>query len=260
VYNEDFFLNAKLDKGHIFIICDGLGGHNAGEVASQIAAETVVDYFKFSCTEDIQSSLNISLVLAQQNILKEVRKKTCLNGMGTTIVVVIAKKDEFFVGHVGDSRIYAVINDTIQCLTNDHSLIQQLIDSGELSEEKAHLHPLRNVITHALGTSFDSKKNYFDGVLSLPKNSFLLLCSDGLNRMINNNEILSSFSLKEPCKIANDLVNKAIKKGGLDNVTVSVVRVDESNFSHFKFRLNKELKEKKSLINRLKTFLNINYE
>jgi protein phosphatase len=227
--NQDFFLNSEVNGGHVFVLCDGMGGHLGGEVASQIAAKSVVDFIKSAKTDEIQSLMNEAFYFAHQNIINESKKDISLNGMGTTICSVIAYNEKFLFGHVGDSRIYSVFDKKINCLTKDHSLVQKLIDSGELSEQNASHHPMRNIITSALGTSFDSSKNYCDGVLFLPKDAYLLICSDGLNGMISDSDILSTFSFGDPETIANTLVGKALDAGGNDNITVSVIKVNESS-------------------------------
>ena len=158
--------------------------------------------------------------------------------MGTTIVVVVAFNNLFYLGHIGDSRIYSYHNKTLKCLTKDHSLVQQLIESGELSLEDAKKHPMRNVITRAVGTSFDPDEDYFDGVLQLPENAYLLMCSDGLNGMITEKQMTSAFSMNEPENISHSLVDMAINAGGLDNITVSVVKVKECNKMVYSFNQN----------------------
>ena len=254
--NEDYFLNSEIEGGHIFVICDGMGGHNGGEIASKIAANALVDFFKSSKIDNIPFQFNMALAETHRVILSEANKSTSLKGMGTTLVAIIIYNQKCYLAHIGDSRAYAIFDDQMISLTKDHSLVQHLIDAGELTEKEAQSHPRRNVITKALGTSFDSKDDYFDGEISLPENSYLLLCTDGLNGMINDQEILEAFTLKDPERIAESLIQKALEAGGNDNITVSVLKVESSNSNGFSHNTKFQSKPKKhgilKFINRLK--------
>jgi len=244
--NEDFFLNAEIEEGHVFVVCDGMGGHNGGEIAARIAAQSVIEFFSNNEISDIPKSLNSALTIANKSILSEASKYPALQGMGTTLVVIIISNLKSYLAHIGDSRAYAIFNNEIIPLTKDHSLVVGLIDSGEITEIEALTHPRRNLITKALGNSFDPKYDYFDGEISLPENSYLLLCTDGLNGMINEQEILETFSFKDPKRICELLIQKALDSGGGDNITVSVLRVDSSDDKSFAYKSDVKPKRRKN--------------
>ena len=224
--NEDFYVNSKINEGHIFVICDGIGGTNGGEIASEIAGNSIVQYLMSQRVMNIPKLINDSLKFAHNNILLNAEKNKSLYGMGTTIALVLMNEKKCFLAHVGDSRIYFIKEKEIELLTKDHSIVQQLIDAGEITNEIALKHPLRNYITHSLGSSYDFNRDYTSSFVP-SDNSYLLLCTDGLHNMINYDEICSSFSNIQPKKIAEVLMKKALEAGGKDNITITIIRFNE---------------------------------
>ncbi|GAA0078006.1 Stp1/IreP family PP2C-type Ser/Thr phosphatase [Clostridium sp. CTA-5] len=218
--NEDFTIYLEKEDFKIYVVADGMGGHNAGEVASKMAAEQIVKYVEekfFSITKEelIESAIQKSNEL----IFEYSKTNETLNGMGTTVTACLITKDFIHIANVGDSSCLAVKDRKITKITKDHSLVQELIDSGSITEEDAINHPKKNIITRALGTSrkvdvdiFPLKNNEYD---------LYILCSDGLTNELTNEEILSIINEENDyTNAANRLVNLAKEKGGRDNITV----------------------------------------
>lgn len=207
--------------GNLFVIADGMGGHQAGEVASSIAVETVL-----ASAGDITNEDDLQRVIMKANeaILKEVTQKPELAGMGTTIALLMLQSDdEAWVAHVGDSRVYQLSRDQVFLrLTNDHSLVAELIRKGELTEAEAKNHPQRNMLTQALGTK--GKINIEIGRVTVKPGDKFLLCTDGLTGMLPEKEI-QTVMLQEipPQDLADQLVQMANGNGGNDNTTVIVI-------------------------------------
>jgi serine/threonine protein phosphatase PrpC len=227
--NEDYHVNDKVDMFDIFVLCDGMGGKEGGEIASKIAGDTIASFVKQNNKLPIKKLINLCFKHANTAILSEAKNNNSYDGMGTTVALAIKLKNQFSIGHIGDSRIYYIIQNKIEQLTKDHSLVQQLIEDGDITSEVAASHPMRNIITHALGSSFESSKNYFDLDFIPTAGSYILMCSDGLNNMINDKEILDAFSHIDPVLISEALVDKALTAGGKDNVTVTVIRIDKND-------------------------------
>lgn len=224
--NQDFYVNSDINEGHLFVICDGIGGTNGGEIASEIAGNSIVEYSMSHSEKNIHKLINDSLKFAHDSILLNAEKNNSLYGMGTTIALVLINEKNCVLAHVGDSRIYYIKEKEIELLTKDHSLVQQLIDAGEITNEIALKHPMRNYITHSLGSSYDFNRDYTSTFVPAD-NSYLLICTDGLHNMINDDEICSSFSNVQPKNIAEALMKKALDAGGTDNITITIIRFNE---------------------------------
>lgn len=218
--NEDFASYLEKEEFKIYVVADGMGGHNAGEVASQMAAERIV-----SCVGERFSSSNA------KNLIEEAIKKVNtdifnfsntnekLNGMGTTVTVCFITKEFIHIANVGDSCCFAIRHNEIKKITKDHSLVQELVDCGSISEKEAENHPKKNIITRALGTSSTVSVDVFE----LDNNDYelYLLCSDGLTNELTKEEILQVVTEeKDYMKSADKLVALAKEKGGRDNITV----------------------------------------
>jgi protein phosphatase len=218
--NEDSYLV----EPPLFAVADGMGGHRDGEVASKIAVDTL-SLFKqeLSGAENILGSLKVAFKQMNDKILRESEKNLESLGMGTTLSCVYLKNNEAFVGHIGDSRIYLIHNNSIDQITKDHSLVAEMVAAGQLTPEEAEAHPQRNIITRALGVKNSSNGDFFKIILR--PDDKLLFASDGLFTMVKENNILSivadqSLSLKEKVK---KLVDEANDSGGSDNITVVLV-------------------------------------
>lgn len=204
---------------NLLIVADGMGGHNAGDLASRYAVETMVEYIRNAKKEERPIPiLGAAIHTANDAVAEKARSDKKLEGMGTTIVAAVVQDEYLYVANVGDSRLY-LIDREIEQITRDHSLVEEMIRVGELKREDAKRHPDRNVITRAVGVHIPVKIDFFD--VKLERGDIVLLCSDGLTNMVEDQEILrivrKSSSLKEA---AQKLVNEANKNGGKDNISV----------------------------------------
>jgi serine/threonine protein phosphatase PrpC len=209
-------------KENLFVVADGMGGHQAGEIASAIAVETIL---AANFTNEIELELGQAIQKANDSILAEVDQHPDLSGMGTTVAVLLVQAERIYLAHVGDSRIYRF--DTagrLGQLTQDHSLVAELVKSGEISENEAKHHPQRNILTQALGSKGEIKIE-FQTLARNPGDKFLL-CSDGLSGMVDEASLAAILKLEqEPQFLAERLVSFANDQGGLDNITVIVVEL-----------------------------------
>lgn len=221
--NQDAFIAGQLSENIAFaVVCDGMGGANAGNIASEIAVKTVSEYLYNSFREnltidEIARLVSSAISSANLQIYERATKNEVLSGMGTTIVVALILGNEAVISHVGDSRIY-LVNDKINQLTKDHSIVQSLIESGKISEADAKIHPRKNVITRALGV--ESSVLIDSDFITLEPNDTLLLCTDGLTNFVDAQTILDTFKNYEISLVCDKLVELANLGGGGDNITV----------------------------------------
>ena len=221
--NQDAFIAGQLAENITFaIVCDGMGGANAGNIASEIAVKTVSEYlynsFRDNMTlSDFERTLKNAISSANLLIFNRAIKDEALKGMGTTIVAAIVKDNDAIIAHVGDSRIY-LLNDEIKQLTKDHSIVQTLIENGEISPDDAKHHPRKNVITRALGVEAEVVADFDE--LTLNTNDTLLLCTDGLTNYVPEANIYEIFKQNDLSLVSETLVSKANENGGGDNITV----------------------------------------
>lgn len=216
-HNEDSFLL----RTPLFAICDGMGGHAAGEVASSIAVNVIADKAP-STADDVR--LGAAIEAANQEIIDAPAKGIGKPGMGSTASAILIKGNRMAVAHVGDSRIYLLHHGTLVRITHDHSYVEELVDSGQITADEARTHPSRSVVTRALGSDPDMYADHFS--LEISDGDRIILCSDGLSGMVPDDEIESiAVSNVTPQKAADNLVSAALTYGGSDNVTVIVVDV-----------------------------------
>lgn len=209
-----------------FIVADGMGGHNAGEVASLATVNTFLD--KAKILNEIKSDKHATDFIkgafrrANDIILYKAAADASMAGMGTTAVAAIVTENNFIIGNIGDSRAYVISDGKIQQITEDHSYVAQLVKAGTIKEEEAKVHPKRNEITRAVGVEFYREPDIFN--CEYKKGDVLLLCSDGLDKMVEDDVILNIvLEENEPEQICKKLVDEANAQGGLDNVTVLAV-------------------------------------
>ena len=238
--NEDCF--ATIAEDRLFVVADGMGGHAAGEVASRLAVRAISDFiattrrdaeitwpYDYDTTLSPESNrLKTAIRMANQRILDTISHEKDLEGMGTTLVGAMLSDGKAYVGHVGDSRAYLIRSEQIEQLTSDHSWVNEQVKLGFLSKDDALRHPFRNVVTRALGSKDDVMVDVAEQ--DLKPDDILMLCSDGLNTMLDDEEIIRLIlSKKGDVEAAcQALVEAANAKGGEDNVTVVLVRVDEN--------------------------------
>jgi serine/threonine protein phosphatase PrpC len=227
--NEDYYGYYKTVNGHLFLVCDGMGGHVGGEKASRIAVDAIRHYLTEKTGTDVPQLLSEGIKYANAAILDYARTHPELKGMGSTCVALLIKDGRYYVAHVGDSRAYICSGGILRRLTKDHSFVQGLIDIGALSEQDAEKHPRKNEITNALGLESMKPPTIAELSPTPGKDDIFLLCSDGLTGMIDDrtiyNVLVDSSSLQ---KKAEKLVELANEAGGIDNITVQIVSAEKS--------------------------------
>lgn len=223
--NEDSMTTFESPNGRVVAVCDGMGGQNAGDVASQLAVAVIEDILTDNTFASPEEAITRSIVAANQAILHKAAQNPALSGMGATCVMLIVKDGKVYYGSVGDSRIYYVANHMIKQITKDQSYVQTLVDAGQISQEAAEHHKDKNQITNALGVEGMTLPVICQLPITPEPGSIFVLCSDGLSGMINNNAILETVSRHDLSlnERANILVQQANNAGGLDNITVQLV-------------------------------------
>ncbi|HJB47930.1 MAG TPA: Stp1/IreP family PP2C-type Ser/Thr phosphatase [Candidatus Olsenella excrementigallinarum] len=216
-HNEDSFLL----RTPLFVVSDGMGGHAAGEVASSIAVETVGERAPGTADDVL---LGAAVEAANMAVIEAAEQGIGKPGMGCTVTSVLIEKNKMAVAHVGDSRAYVLRQGTLVRVTHDHSYVEELVDSGQITADEARTHPSRSIITRALGSDPDMYADHFS--LEVNDGDRVILCSDGLSSMISDAEIEAlAVSSATPQQAADNLVAAALTAGGADNVTVVVVDV-----------------------------------
>ncbi len=214
-HNEDSFAVAA----PLFVVADGMGGHEAGEVASAIAVESMLQAAPKHTDPD---ALDAAVCRANKAVIEAARDGRGKAGMGTTMTAATVAGDELVVAQVGDSRAYLLHDGVLQRLTRDHSLVAELVQQGRITEQEARYHPQRSVITRALGSDPAMRPDIYS--LNVVAGDRLMLCSDGLYSMVDDAKIADIMRMQpDPQSCCDILVNEAISNGGLDNVTVIVV-------------------------------------
>lgn len=221
--NQDAYFASSIADNTVFaVVCDGMGGANAGNVASENAVRHISEYIIRSYrdamdTVELEKTVRNAVVSANIELFDMSASEQALSGMGTTAVIALIRNDEAIIANVGDSRIY-LVNERIKQLTRDHSVVQSLIESGKITPEDAKFHPRKNVITRAIGAEENVTAD--TSVIKLESGDTLLLCTDGLSNYLDDNEILSVFKNSDISSVPDILIEKANKNGGGDNITV----------------------------------------
>lgn len=214
-HNED----SLVARPPLFAVADGMGGHEAGEVASEIAIETLT---ASAPTEPSATELGNAVIAANHAVISATLEGIGKPGMGTTLTAAMVKGTKLVVAQVGDSRAYLLHEGSLQRITRDHSYVADLIEQGEITEEEARWHPQRSVITRALGGDENMVPDLYE--LTVGEGDRLLLCSDGLTSMVPDERIEEILvDTPDPQEATDALVNEALQEGGHDNVTVIVV-------------------------------------
>ena len=212
------------EKRAIYAVADGMGGHQAGEVASGIAIEAVKSMAQRERTPGVRA-LKEMVRAAHNAIAAHAAAHSECAGMGTTLSVLWRGGNYAYIAHVGDSRIYRFREDKLERITQDHSLVEELVRAGIISSEEARTHPRRNVITRALGTQGENEPDLL--VSDVQKGDVFLLCSDGLNSMIEDEAIEKTLRENDLEHAADSLIAQALNAGGRDNVTLILCREEE---------------------------------
>jgi PPM family protein phosphatase len=217
--NEDYIDYYTDETKRIYVIADGMGGHNAGEIASKLAVENTISYINsLDKLEDLEDSIKKAVWDSNNKIYELSKSKADLNGMGTTLTACLIKGNDMVVAHVGDSRCYIIKDKAISQVTKDHSLVQQLLDEGSITESEADNHPNRNIITRALGTNstvdVDVIKMEINGIEKI------ILCTDGLSNLVNEQELYDFVMNNDDC--CAELIELSKSRGTKDNISVIV--------------------------------------
>lgn len=218
--NEDYVYYHEEEDYKVYVVADGMGGHNAGEVASKMAAEGIVEFVTLNYnSKNNDEILKEAIEKVNSDIYHYSNQESDLKGMGTTITACFVTKEKVIVANVGDSSCFGIKADALVKITKDHSLVQELLDLGTITEEQAYNHPKKNIITRAVGTNEFVEVDIF--VIDKDVYNIYLLCSDGLTNEVTKDEIISIInenkSFIDSCP---KLVNLAKYKGGRDNITV----------------------------------------
>ena len=227
--NEDSFV-ANPDAG-LFLVADGMGGHAAGEIASQLAASTIEGMLVREASPDanVPEILRLAAEEANQRVFEAQRQDRALSGMGSTLTVLFFRGEKYYIAHVGDSRAYRLRNGSLDQLTRDHSLVWHLYENGVLRKSDLSTHPQKNLITRSVGSHPQVEIDLEQGEAC--EGDIFLLCSDGLTDGVTDDGIrgILNARLSQPQQMADLLVDAANLAGGPDNITVVVVRIAANN-------------------------------
>lgn len=221
--NQDFIYYSQEPVGafpNLFIVADGMGGHNAGDFASRYAVKCFVDYIKHSKPDALIRMVDEGVKYANRKIMEKAAEDEHLKGMGTTMVVAYIDDGQLFVGNIGDSRLY-LLDKQINQVTEDHSFVATLVRAGELTPEEARVHPDKNVITRAVGAAENAKVDFFE--VDLEQGDKILMCSDGLSNMVEDDILFDIIKNTYIGDVVDELINEAKKNGGSDNIAVIVI-------------------------------------
>lgn len=217
------------EKGYLLLVADGMGGHNAGEVASSMAGEIISrGYFNQKSNGSVERNLEKVFILANKNIFDKASADNAFSGMGTTCTALVLIGQTVYYAHVGDSRAYMQKGDVIIQITQDHTYVQELVNKGDITAQEAAVHPKRNILTNAMGTKPDMRVDTGKFSLAFENNDKLLICSDGLYDYLNDNELKEILKKQEPKAAATTMINLAKERGGHDNITVVLAQRRES--------------------------------
>lgn len=221
--NQDAYFAGRISDSTVFaVVCDGMGGANAGSVASENAVRHISEYIIKSYRNEmsageLETLVRNAVISANIELYDMSVNDPLLSGMGTTAVIALVKEDGAVIANVGDSRIY-LVNEEIRQLTRDHSVVQSLIESGKITPEDAKVHPRKNVITRAVGAEENVTPD--SAVIKLSDGDSLLLCTDGLSNYLDDGDILNIFKNTDISAVPEALANRANSNGGGDNITV----------------------------------------
>ena len=248
--NEDYLAYFDTFNGHVFAVCDGMGGHTGGEIASKVAIEAIGEYFNADYYKNPFEAIESAIVFANKKVIDYAKTDTKLLGMGTTVILVLIRDDMIYYGHSGDSRLYILTKSQLKRLTRDHSYVNQLIDKNIITEKEAENHPRSNEITQALGLNPNLEPDVTNLAFLPEEGDILMLCSDGLNNMVTDRSIkkilLSNKIIEEK---ASNLIAKALRNGGVDNISIQLIRFHnmKQNYSSDTNSLWRKIKKNKSV-------------
>ncbi|MBB5335530.1 Stp1/IreP family PP2C-type Ser/Thr phosphatase [Pectinatus brassicae] len=217
--NEDNYICIEPD---VFAVADGMGGHAGGEVASKLLIDEVKKSVQ-GCRDCNQVILQQIIQKANNEILAKAADNTALNGMGTTASIIFIDDADVTWAHIGDSRIYLLHDDKLTQITTDHSLVEMWVENGTITQEEAQFHPQKNILTRAVGVNTEIEID--TGRFSCVNKDIILLATDGLTNMVNNDKIKQILLDTGIENKADCLIGEAVKNGGIDNITAIVVEI-----------------------------------
>lgn len=223
--NQDAFWIYQPDNtAGLAVVCDGMGGARGGQQASALVIRTISDYFEaHSLIEGKDEAFREIVQKSNQNVFDEAAKNPELTGMGTTLVAALVQQNQVCFVNVGDSRGYHITNGSINQITKDHSAVQELIDGGFLTERQAKIHPNKNIITRAVGVEDEVEYDLFE--ITVSPGDVIILCSDGLSNLVDENEIQFEASGGKFEDLPKRLIDLANSRGGTDNITVVAIQI-----------------------------------
>jgi serine/threonine protein phosphatase PrpC len=225
--NQDYIFCSMQPVGslpNLFIVADGMGGHKAGDLASRYTVEKFLDSVKGSETENPISIIEEAVRYANLALMDKAKESIDYEGMGTTLVVATFIDKSLYIANVGDSRLY-IVNNEIQQITRDHSLVEEMINLGEIDRRNARTHEKKNIITRAIGVDSEVVADFFE--VEYSKGDIILMCSDGLSNMIEDEDMKMIINEgNDVSEIANKLIEVANNNGGKDNISVVLVEPD----------------------------------
>ncbi len=228
--NQDYIYSDDGPVGllpNLYIVADGMGGYNAGDFASRCCVESFVEQVKKSQQPTVISTMTEAIDVANATVLQHAKEKEELSGMGTTFVAATVFPDRAYVMNIGDSRLYLIGNEMKQ-ITVDHSYVEEMVRKGEIKRKDARIHPKKNVITRAVGVEAEVEADFYE--IELTEDAgFLLLCTDGLTNMVEDEEICHVVMRHEgaPQDAVKELINRANECGGKDNISVIVIQMKQ---------------------------------
>ena len=235
--------NTIREKGYLLLVADGMGGHNAGEVASKMAVDIISEeYFQPGSDGNKERALAKAFNTANKKIFELASINESCRGMGTTCTAVVINGQAIYYAHAGDSRAYLYKNKTITRLTEDHTYVQQLVKNGDITSDEAATHPQRNILTNAMGTKPTVRVDTGKAQDVFAENDRLLLCSDGLYDYMDDEELAQAMAYESLQDVADHLIDEAKRRGGKDNITVVLAeRTTKSNETELKLTRDVEL-------------------
>lgn len=230
--NQDYVFVTEAPIGNLpnlLVVADGMGGHRAGEYASRLAVEVLKQELAASTEESPEAMMKNAITRANERVLEAARQDAKLSGMGTTLVAATVIDRTLYFANVGDSRLY-LLSDDIKQLSKDHSLVQEMVRLGGINQEEAKSHPDKNIITRAIGAKDDVDIDFYE--YRLKKGDIILMCTDGLSNMVEDEEMLHIVKCsRDVVEAVEQLIERAKEHGGSDNIGVIVAEpfADEVN-------------------------------
>ena len=230
--NQDYIYVSADPVGNLpnlFVVADGMGGHNAGDYASSHGVNTLVEQIRKDANYNPVKVIRYAIEAANTELLNSASGNESLQGMGTTMVVCTIVGQYAYVANIGDSRLY-VVQHAIRQVTRDHSLVAEMVENGELTQEEAFNHPQKNMLTRGIGVNKNVNGDVF--VIDIYTDDIILLCSDGLTDMLHDNEITGYLQMEDTEASADALLSASLEKGGKDNISFIILKLDRKEVEH----------------------------